>query len=231
MPAARCPVPGPSVGDVSVTPTTVVLVRHGESQVTVDQVVGGHAACTGLSDRGRRQAERLRDRLLASGLLSTADALYASVLARAVETAEVIGPGVGGGRLEVTKRCDLCELHVGEGDGMPWAEFTQVYGQPPWDSDPTAVLSPGSESWTSFVARASAGLHRVADDHPGQLVVIACHGGVIEASFQAFGGLAEAPGARLYPANTGITIWSQEPGRPWRLDRYNDSAHLDGLDH
>jgi len=214
---------------VAAAPTTVVLVRHGESQVTVDQVVGGHATCTGLSDRGRRQAQLLRDRLVASELLRGADALYASVLPRAVETAQLIAPGVGAGRFEVTERCALCELHVGEGDGLPWAEFTQVYGQPSWDTDPAAPLSPGSESWNSFVARASAGLQAVADDHPGQLVVVACHGGVIEASFRAWGGLAEAaPGTRLRPENTGLTIWSRADGHPWRLDRYNDCAHLDG---
>lgn len=211
--------------------TTVVLVRHGESQVTVDQVVGGHTACLGLSGRGRRQAEVLRDRLVATGLLRRAEALYSSVLARAVETAEVIAPGVGAGALEVAERCALCELHVGEGDGLPWEEFTQLYGRPPWDSDPTRPLSPGSESWAGFVERASAGLQAVADQHAGEMAVVACHGGVIEASFAAWGGLVPgAPSTRLRPDNTGLTIWSRLDGSPWRLDRYNDCAHLDGRD-
>jgi len=209
--------------------TTVVLVRHGESQVTVDQVVGGHAGCSGLSTRGRRQAEALRDRLLASGMLRDASALYASVLPRAVETATVIAPGVGSGRLEVEERCELCELHVDEGDGLTWTEFGRVYGRPPWHADPGVPLSPGSESWSTFVARASAGLDGVADRHPGEVVVVASHGGVIEASFAAWGGLDRAvPGPLLRPENTGLTIWSREDGRAWRLDRYNDCAHLDG---
>ena len=210
--------------------TTVVLVRHGESQVTVDQVVGGHGSCSGLSERGRRQAEALRDRLAASGLLRDARALYASVLARAVETAEVIGPAVGTGRLEVEERCALCELHVDEGDGLTWTEFVERYGRPSWETDPSVPLSPGSESWATFVDRASEGLRAVADRHPGELVVVACHGGVVEASFAAWGGLAPAaPGSLLRPENTGLTIWSRRKaeGR-WRLDRYNDSAHLDG---
>ena len=207
--------------------TTVVLVRHGESQVTVDQVVGGHQSCSGLSERGRRQAEALRERLRVSGLVRDASALYASVLTRAIETAQVIAPAVGSGRLEVDERCELCELHVGEGDGLSWVEFTRIHGSPPWDTDPTVPLSPGSESWSSFVERAAAGLRAVADRHPGQLVVVACHGGVIEASFAAWGGLPMA-GPALRPENTGLTIWSHREGRPWRLERYNDSAHLDG---
>ena len=210
-------------------PTTVVLVRHGESQVTVDQVVGGHGGCSGLSPRGRRQAEALRERLLSSGMLRTASALYASILPRAVETATVIAPAVGPGDLEVEERCELCELHVAEGDGWTWTEFSRVYGRPRWDTDPDAVLSPGSESWAGFVRRASAGLHAVADAHPGQLVVVACHGGVIEASFTAWGGLnGTAPFTLFRPENTGLTIWSRGEGRRWRLDRYNDYAHLDG---
>ncbi len=211
-------------------PTTVVLVRHGESQVTVDQRVGGHEGCSGLSSRGRSQAEALRDRLLATGLLRDASALYASVLSRAVETAQIIAPAVGPGQLTVDERCELCELHIGEGDGLAWTEFGRRYGQPPWGTDLTVPLSPGSESWASFVGRASAGLAAVAGRHPGQLVVVACHGGVIEASFSAWGGLATAsPATLLRPENTGLTIWSKDDERPWRLDRYNDCSHLDGL--
>jgi len=211
--------------------TTVVLVRHGESQVTVDQMVGGHQGCTGLSKVGRRQAEALRDRLVASGLLRDASALYASVLPRAVETAELITPGIGSGSLPIQERCELCELHVAEGDGMTWTEFGRVYGRPPWHADLTAPMSPGSESWSSFVERASTGLRAVADRHPGELVVVACHGGVIEASFSAWGGLpAAVPGSLLRPENTGLTIWSRHDGRAWCLERYNDCSHLDGRD-
>ncbi len=208
--------------------TTVVLVRHGESQVTVDQMVGGHGGCTGLSKRGRRQAEALRDRLLTSGLVRDATTLYASVLARAVETAAIIGPAVGTGGLEVEERCELCELHVEEGDGLSWVEFGTRYGRPPWDSDPSVPLSPGSESWSGFVDRASAGLSAVAERHPGEQVVVACHGGVIEAAFSAWGGrVLAAPSTLFRPDNTGLTIWSRQDGS-WRLDRYNDRAHLDG---
>lgn len=209
--------------------TTVVLVRHGESQVTVDQKVGGHAGCSGLSKRGRRQAEALRDRLLASGLLREATALYASIMPRAVETASIIAPAVGSGRFDVEERCELCELHVVEGDGLPWTEFVDLYGRPPWDTDPTMPLSPGSESWSSFIERAGRGLDAVAQGHEGELVVVACHGGVIEASFAAWGEqTASAPGSRLRPENTGLTIWCRPEDRPWRLERYNDTAHLDG---
>ena len=34
-------------------PTTLVLIRHGESRTTVDRVIGGPRTCSGLSDLGR----------------------------------------------------------------------------------------------------------------------------------------------------------------------------------
>ena len=59
------------------TPTTLVLIRHGESNVTVNRVIGGYRTCSGLSELGRRQADRLRDRLATTGELA-ADVLIAS---------------------------------------------------------------------------------------------------------------------------------------------------------
>ena len=37
--------------------TRLVLVRHGESRAIVDEIVGGHEGCKGLTDEGRRQAQ------------------------------------------------------------------------------------------------------------------------------------------------------------------------------
>ena len=58
--------------------TRIVLVRHGESRAQELGILGGHDGCQGLSDVGREQVGRLRDRLAATGELSEATALYAS---------------------------------------------------------------------------------------------------------------------------------------------------------
>jgi 2,3-bisphosphoglycerate-dependent phosphoglycerate mutase len=75
-------------------PTRLVMIRHGESRVTVDRVIGGPRTCSGLSELGGRQVERLRDRLAETGELE-ATVLYASSYARAIETAEMIAPVLG----------------------------------------------------------------------------------------------------------------------------------------
>ena len=208
--------------------TRIVLIRHGEAQVYVDQVIGGHQTCTGLSDLGRRQAEALRDRLADTGELAGASALYASILPRAIETAELIAPALGD--LKVRSECDLCEVHTGdEVDGLTWQELRERYGEPVMQPGSEHVpWAPGAESWAEFIHRASGMLWRLARDHEGETVVVACHGGIVNASFTAFANLPAARrGFSLLSENTSLTEWSNEDGEEqWRLVRYNDSAHL-----
>ncbi len=211
--------------------TRLVFIRHGESRASVDGVVGGHASCHGLTQRGRRQAEVLRGRLLSSRELE-ADVLLTSVLPRAIETAAILSPAFGG--LEPVQDRDLCELHPGECDGLVWAEYRERYG---FDmrAEPERPMSPGGESLASFQARVERRLERVMRDHSGQTVVIVSHGGVVSAaslSFMSHGMHMPRP-FRLHAENTSITEWlhgsdEQNGAAPWLLVRYNDAAHLGG---
>jgi probable phosphoglycerate mutase len=227
-PPGGAPPPGVrTVPAVLAGATRIVLVRHGEARCNVDGVVGGLTGCTGLSPVGVTEAEALRDRLVRSGELAGTAAVYVSVLPRALETAAIVAPGLGG--LTAVADCDLCELHPGEADGLTWKEFTERFGGPNWDVDPDTVLAPGGESWTGFVGRVASVLTRTAADHGGELVVIFCHGGVVEASIEAL--LPAAPGRgrlKLRTAHTSLTEWEWGPGG-WTLLRYNDAAHLAGV--
>jgi probable phosphoglycerate mutase len=209
-----------------VTSTRLVLVRHGESACSVAGIVGGRTGCTGLSPVGVEEAGALRDRLVAGGELAGAAAVYASVLPRALETAAIAAPGLGG--LAAVADCDLCELHPGEADGLTWTEYVERYGGPDWDVDPDAELAPGGESWTGFVRRVAGALTDKATAHPGQLVVIFCHGGVVEASLESFLSVSPDHGRlKLRTSHTSLTEWELLPDG-WRLLRYNDAAHLPG---
>ncbi|MHB8681816.1 MAG: histidine phosphatase family protein [Acidimicrobiales bacterium] len=206
--------------------TRLVLVRHGEAVCGVTGVVGGPRGCTGLSELGRTQAEALAHRLEDSGELAGAGAFYSSVLARAVETAAAIAPYVGSGAA-ARAECSLCELHPGEGDGMKWDEFLAAFGAPRWDTDPTAALAPGGESWRGFVERAAAALEELADRHTGETVVVVCHAGVIESAMLRFLPVAGRERLGLRTAHVSLTEFERD-GAQWRLLRYNDSAHLPG---
>src|SRR3984893_1061658 len=65
------------------------LIRHGQAISAVENTIGN----TRLSPLGIRQAERLRDRLAATGEIA-ADVLIASTMRRAKETAEIIAPAL-----------------------------------------------------------------------------------------------------------------------------------------
>jgi len=217
-----------TVPDTTSERTRVVLIRHGEATCNVEGVVGGPAGCTGLSPTGRRQAEALSARLVETGELAGAGALYSSVLARAVETGSIAAPGIGDGTAPV-EDCDLCELHPGEADGLTWDEFRARYGEPDFDAEPDTVVAPGGESWSSFVARASGAVARVAGAHRGELVVLVCHAGVIESTLLAFLPVAPGRGRLGLPTeHTSLTEW-ELAGGAWRLVRYNDAAHLRAL--
>jgi probable phosphoglycerate mutase len=203
----------------------VVLVRHGESRSNVGRVVGGPRGCTGLTDRGRNQVARLADRLADTGELAGVEALYSSVLPRATETADILGGALG---LGYSRDCGLCELHPGEADGMTWEQLTRTYGEPDFAARPERPLAPGGESWATFLGRVDANLRALAARHQGETVVVACHGGVIDASLTLFLGVAHQ-GTRMALASThaSMTEWAVEEGW-WRLVRYNDAAHLAG---
>lgn len=208
-------------------PTRVVLIRHGESNVTVERVIGGPRTCTGLSPLGVEQAERLRDRLADTGELSDATALLSSAYPRAVQTAEIFGPSLG-----LTARTDTRFGEHDPGpvcDGLTFQEFVDRYGMPDWQGDPHAVTFPEGETLATFHHRVGEALSEAVREHAGGTIVVSCHGGVIDAAFRSLLRLPPTGGFELHTLNTALTEFVQTKPGGWRLVRYNDAAHLAGL--
>ena len=201
----------------------LILVRHGEAHAGFHGVIAGERGCAGLTPHGRRQAETLRDHLAATGRVK-ADALVASTLPRAIETAEIIAPALG---IETFGRhCDLCEVHTGEADGLEWAEYGTRYGSFDMEAEPDRLFAPAGESWNSFHERVEEMLRRLAREYEGQTVVAVCHAGVIVASVRMLLGVPR-PLARLQPTNTGLTEWERDEELDrWTLHAFNDTTHL-----
>ncbi len=209
--------------------TDLYLIRHGESVVNVEPIIGGMRGDTGLTDIGRAQARLLEDRLRAEPL--AADSLYASTLPRAMETAGYVARALG---LPVRPDDDLQELRPGEADGLSLDEWQARYGGLDGATvEPFRKLSPGGESWADFLLRAGRALTRLVERHADETVVAVCHGGVLEASFYlAFGLGATGNRVAFTPLNTSITHWRHRrapDGRPeWTLVAFNDAGHLVG---
>ena len=164
--------------------TRLYLIRHGQaySNVRPFGVVAGMRGDKGLTPLGRTQAERLRDRLLATGEI-TADVLISSTLPRARQTAEIIAPALS---LPISFDDEAQEQSVGDFDGMPWEEVESQI--PDNRQEPFRPFGPHGENWGQFVLRVGTTLDRILHENDGKTIVIVCHGGVIDASFLVFFG-------------------------------------------
>ncbi len=207
--------------------TNLYLIRHGEAVCNVDGTLAGMRSDVGLTELGMLQAQRLRDRLAATREIA-ADALIASTLPRARQTAEIIAPALD---LPIILDDDAQELRPGEADGLSISEFVERYGPlSDFREDPYHPLVPGAESWGEFLARVGSFLYRIVREHTGKSVVVVCHGGVVDASLLiglGVGATAPAPG-QFHTRNTSITHWERERINGmdgWRLNRYNDNLH------
>ncbi len=215
-----------AVGDEAAT--RLILIRHGESNVTVRRVIGGFRTCDGLSPLGAEQALRLAGRLVTTSEV-IADVVIASNFARARQTAETLLPALGLTSLEIDPA--FGEHDPGpELDGMKFVEYIERFGTPDWSGDPHTVVFPGGETTAEFHLRVGAALSRITAERAGETIVIVCHGGVIDAIFRQLLRLPVTGGFELQTANTSMTEFvATDAAGCWRLVRYNDAAHLAGL--
>jgi probable phosphoglycerate mutase len=207
--------------------TRLVLIRHGESNSAVERRIGGPRTCTGLSDLGRVQAERLRNRLSANRDLEP-DLLIASHYPRAAETAQVIAPAMGG--LDIVTDEGFGEHDPGpELDGTSYEEYVDRFGTPDWDGDPHAELFLGGETTAEFQLRVGSSITRLLREHRGSTIVISCHGGVIDSAFRRFLNAPPTGSFVLHTLNASITEFRLPGAGNTSLIRYNDASHLAGL--
>ena len=206
----------------------LILIRHGESDHTLRNVIAGQTSCRGLTERGFQQAELLAHRFGVTSEVSDYQALLCSPVLRARLTAEVLNRALPIGAIE--QDCDLCELHLGAADGLSWEVYRTTYGAFNLLTTPNRPFAPGAESWVEFLERVRATLERLARRCAGQTVVAVTHAGFIVASILALFDIPR-PGtsARLDPGYTSLTEWRVAQAT-WQLVRFNDIAHLTGGD-
>jgi broad specificity phosphatase PhoE len=150
-----------------VTETTILLVRHGETDWNLENRVQGHSDRP-LNDTGRAQARALAEQLADEPL----DAVYASDLMRARDTARAVAATHG---LPVLAMPELREKNFGTWEGMTDVEIRERF--------PQAASGPwGDAETTDDVAdRVLEALHGIAERHPGGRVLAVSHGGPLRA--------------------------------------------------
>jgi 2,3-bisphosphoglycerate-dependent phosphoglycerate mutase len=207
--------------------TRLIYVRHGESNTTVARVIGGPRTCSGLSPLGVQQAEALRDRW-SSAPDVVPDVVISSHFPRARQTAEIVAQAFGSP--EIVIDAGFGEHDPGEAcDGMTMAEFVERWGTTSWEEDPFGVTFPGGETIAEFHFRVGGAVRRVVDQYPGQTVLVACHGGVIDTVLRQALKAAPTGAFNINTLNTSITELELVRPNRWSLLRYGDTAHLHGL--
>jgi broad specificity phosphatase PhoE len=163
-------------------PTTLVLVRHGETNWNRERRYQGRTD-TPLNDAGRRQAHELADSLHTHGL----SAVYTSPLLRAKETGAILAEAIGLDALEVDA---LREIDVGDWEGLTFDEVRARFPEHAdvgWHSGWT-----NGETHDQLSARVTSALVEIAQRHPGERVAVVTHGGPIRAALMAATGLSHA---------------------------------------
>jgi broad specificity phosphatase PhoE/ribonuclease HI len=153
------------------TPTTFVLLRHGETPHTrAKRFSGSGGLDPSLSDAGREQAAAAAERLRALGHV---DAVVSSPLARTRETAATVAAALG---LTVRIEEGMAECAFGDWEGLTFAE---VQAQDPLSLErwlaSTSVAPPGGESFDDLSTRVSRTRDRMIARYPGQTVVVVTH--------------------------------------------------------
>jgi probable phosphoglycerate mutase len=156
-------------------PTLILLVRHGQTPTT-GKVLPGRAPGLHLAEGGTQQAQRAAERI---AQLANVDAVYASPLERARETAAPIAAARG---LKVRIDRGLLECDFGDWTG---AELSGLMKLPEWSTvqrAPSTFTFPGGESFTSMQHRIVGAIDRIRAAHPGGVVVCVSHADPIKAA-------------------------------------------------
>jgi broad specificity phosphatase PhoE len=146
--------------------TRILLVRHGQSEWNATGRWQGQADPP-LTDLGRAQAFE------AARAIGAVDAVWASDLARAAETAVIVAESLGVG--PVVLDADLRERDAGEWSGLTRDEIQERY--PGYLDD--GARPPGWEPDPALLARALRVVARIGREVPGGDVVAITHGGLI----------------------------------------------------
>jgi len=152
--------------------TTIVLVRHGETDWNREHRFQGHADVP-LNEDGRAQVAELGEKL-AGELFAAA---YTSPLRRAAETAEILGSRLG---LVVQPSDGLREVDVGSWSGLTVREVENRFpdGFRRWIDWKVEGWDDG-EQYEDFSRRVVGGLLEIAARHPSGRVLAVTHGGPI----------------------------------------------------
>ena len=154
--------------------TRLYLIRHGETEENRRGILVGSSDAP-LNNSGRAQAMDLSKLVRDLPM----DAIFASPLQRAVETAIL----AFGKDARIITDSSLREFHFGEWEGMHFSDIAKQYPDlwKTWLHDWEHTNIPEAEAFPAFVQRVVSFSEEILHTHQGQNLAIVSHGGCIRA--------------------------------------------------
>ncbi|WP_449065443.1 bifunctional RNase H/acid phosphatase [Planomonospora algeriensis] len=222
-PRVRSPEPprAPAGAPPTTAATTLILLRHGETPLSVERRFSG-LGDPELTANGAAQAEAAAARL--SQPPYGVQVIVSSPLRRARATAEAVAVRTG---LEVVVEEDLREVDFGDWEGHTFTEIQRRWpdGLKAWLSDP-AVAPPGGESFETAARRVEAVRDGLVERYEGRTVLVVSHVTPIKTLLRL---ALLAPPAALYRMHLDLACLSRieyYADGPAVVKSFNDTAHL-----
>lgn len=199
--------------------TTLLLVRHGESEANAAGIVQGSADGP-LSPEGRAQAAALAARLRTTKF----DVLVTSDQRRAVETAEMVNVGHNAPLVRIS---ELRERSKGAWEGIPKKEFSVRHPEviAAWQRDED-VRPPGGENFEDVAARVIPKIDALIVEYRGKAILHVGHGNVIRVILGHFLGTPLNLRYKFAQDHCAVSIITIADDGRATLACMNDAAHL-----
>jgi len=198
--------------------TTIMLIRHGETNWNVEEVFRGQIDIR-LNETGVRQAELLAKYLKDVPII----AVYSSPLKRAVKTAQIIASGHN---TNIIIAPELTDLDYGEWQGLSHEEvrekYEKLYGK--WLESPHLVRMPKGEGLDDVRRRSLSLVEQVILKYEGTVALVS-HRVVHKVLICALLGLEDSHFWNIKLDTCGITAFVYENNR-YVLVGHNDISFL-----
>ncbi len=208
----------------------LILVRHGITDWNREDRFQGRADPP-LSDDGRSEATLLGERLAADER-DRPRRIVASSLARALETAQLIGAAIGATAEAPPVQSDtrLMEVGQGEWEGRTHAELAvdDAERYAAWRTHGDDGQPPGAEPIEAVLARARATLDEALAMPDAWPLCLVSHGGTLRLLARHLLALSPRRAWALDLDNASLSILSADGEHTWAIERWNDCRHLLG---
>ncbi|MBV7295809.1 histidine phosphatase family protein [Corynebacterium sp. TAE3-ERU12] len=203
-------------------PARLVLLRHGQTPMSVDRRYSGSRSDVALTDLGTQQAQRAAADLARSGWDFAG--IVCSPLLRTRQTAEFAAEALG---LSLEIDDDLRELDFGDWEGMTFAEARERDPEQhaAWMADPEHT-TPGGESFAALDARVRAARERICERYAGRDVLVVSHVSPIKATLRQAMGSGYEVFTRMFLDLASVSVAEFYPEGRTSVTLVNSTAHL-----